>query len=195
MFTQVTIGKLWSLGILKSKLPVEAVNQLNLSADQWIDKKIDWSDNLAGEISSGSQYKFEFPNWFDVRRLALDYINKEFDNKTVQLSNIQCGDAWVVSQLAGDYNPVHSHGSWMSGIIYLKVPDEIKINPDKMCLDGCLHFVYGNYHEPSLQNFGPKVVFPEIGDMYLFPGYLLHTVYPFKGSGERRSIAFNLDLI
>jgi hypothetical protein len=35
---------------------------------------------------------------------------------------------------------------------------------------------------------------PEVGDMYVFPGYIQHTVYPFKGDGERRCIAFNMDL-
>ena len=33
---------------------------------------------------------------------------------------------------------------------------------------------------------------PEVGDFYFFPSYLMHTVYPFKGSDEeRRSISFN----
>ena len=27
--------------------------------------------------------------------------------------------------------------------------------------------------------------------MLIFPSYLLHAVYPFRGEGERRSIAFN----
>ena len=33
---------------------------------------------------------------------------------------------------------------------------------------------------------------PEVGDFYFFPHYLMHTVYPFKGTDdERRSISFN----
>ena len=32
---------------------------------------------------------------------------------------------------------------------------------------------------------------PKPGLMLMFPSYLLHTVYPFIGEGERRSIAFN----
>ena len=32
---------------------------------------------------------------------------------------------------------------------------------------------------------------PEPGSMALFPSNLLHTVYPFQGPGERRSVAFN----
>ena len=33
---------------------------------------------------------------------------------------------------------------------------------------------------------------PEVGAFYFFPHYLMHSVYPFKGSDEeRRSISFN----
>ena len=33
---------------------------------------------------------------------------------------------------------------------------------------------------------------PEIGDLYLFPNYLMHTVFPFTDTDEeRRSVSFN----
>ena len=32
---------------------------------------------------------------------------------------------------------------------------------------------------------------PKLGDFYLFPNYMMHTVYPFYGNEERRSISFN----
>ena len=32
---------------------------------------------------------------------------------------------------------------------------------------------------------------PTVGKFYVFPHYLMHLVYPFKGTGERRSISFN----
>ena len=35
-------------------------------------------------------------------------------------------------------------------------------------------------------------IIPQVGDFYFFPNYLMHTVYPFKGTNEeRRSISFN----
>ena len=38
-------------------------------------------------------------------------------------------------------------------------------------------------------------IVPEVGDFYLFPNYLMHTVFPFKGTDEeRRSISFNADI-
>ena len=35
---------------------------------------------------------------------------------------------------------------------------------------------------------------PQIGDLYIFPSWLSHQVYPFRSEGERRSMAFNIHL-
>ena len=35
---------------------------------------------------------------------------------------------------------------------------------------------------------------PKTGDVILFPHYLMHTAYPFKSNGERRSFSFNLEI-
>ena len=38
-------------------------------------------------------------------------------------------------------------------------------------------------------------IIPKVGDFYFFPNYLMHTVYPFKGTDEeRRSISFNANI-
>ena len=59
--------------------------------------------------------------------------------------------------------------------------------------DGNIVFINNNHNTPftSVENgvWSPK---PEVGDMYLWPSRLLHGVYPFKGKGERRSVAFNV---
>jgi hypothetical protein len=34
---------------------------------------------------------------------------------------------------------------------------------------------------------------PEIGKVLVFPSWLQHMVYPFKGEGERRTVASNLN--
>ena len=34
---------------------------------------------------------------------------------------------------------------------------------------------------------------PEVGKLLVFPSWLQHMVYPFKGKGERRTIASNLN--
>ena len=42
------------------------------------------------------------------------------------------------------------------------------------------------FNSTSVLNIEPK-----IGDFYLFPNYLMHSVFPFYGKNERRSVSFN----
>ena len=66
----------------------------------------------------------------------------------------------------------------------LKVSKKIKTN-------GTIDFIHGSksFLNNSLFNHNPKV-----GDMILFPNYLMHTAYPFKRDGERRSFSFNINI-
>lgn len=192
----ISLGNLWNLPLLKIQLADEDLSTLLKASDLAFENNSDWSAELAGEITQGKQIKFDFPKSFDIEPIANEYIKKEFDLE----GSLYVREAWMVSQLAGDYNPVHAHESMLSGIIYLKVPPQIKqsfntVKPNGAnCLDGCIHFIFDTYHRPSLRALGPRAVLPEPGDLYLFPSYILHTVYPFKGDGERRCIAFNMDL-
>ena len=54
---------------------------------------------------------------------------------------------------------------------------------------GTLNLIHGSKQFLSNSIFTIK---PEVGDFYFFPNYLMHTVYPFKGTDEERSsISFN----
>ena len=57
--------------------------------------------------------------------------------------------------------------------------------------DGSIDFISGNKMllSESIHNHQPKT-----GDVILFPHYLMHTAYPFKSNGERRSFSFNLEI-
>ena len=107
--------------------------------------------------------------------------------------------AWVVSQYANEYNPMHNHtGCELSGVIYIKTPDvkgrrNIESKKGKMDSDGDISFVYNTASQRNHDIFekGLVQVTPTPGLMLMFPSYLVHTVYPFIGEGERRCIAFN----
>jgi hypothetical protein len=189
-------GTLWKLDFLKAELSDDQINLLLDHSQQALEKDIDWSKNLVGEMKKGKEVKFDFPSEFDFKDLVSLYLKNSFD-MPIEPNYLKVRESWVVSQYAGDYNPVHSHESTISGIIYLKVPEQIEktFTQEEPSLDGTIQFIYGNYHRPSLQNFGPRVIMPKVGEMYVFPSYILHTVYPFIGGGERRSIAFNMDII
>ena len=57
---------------------------------------------------------------------------------------------------------------------------------------GDIHFMCGQAAKFSGHNFQAT---PKVGDIFLFPSWLSHGVYPFRTPNqERRSISFNIDL-
>ena len=61
----------------------------------------------------------------------------------------------------------------------------------KIRTNGTIDFINGqkNFLSKSIYNIVPKV-----GELILFPNYLMHTAYPFNIEGERRSFSFNVKI-
>ena len=103
---------------------------------------------------------------------------------------IELVDGWFVSQVAGEYNPMHSHpGCLLSCGGYLEVPKQIAEPEDDWSSSGCIEFSYGT---PTALNNSNLMFRPQVGDFYIIPGWLNHAVYPFEGDGRRRSFSMNL---
>merc|ERR1711965_968376 len=104
----------------------------------------------------------------------------------------QMQSIWSVYQYENEYNPQHNHSHCqISAVLYLKIsavkPRNISGKQEK---DGQIEFTYGQ--TDSVFTTGSFVARPKPGMCLLFPNNLYHQVYPFQGSGERRSIAFNM---
>ncbi|MDC3007329.1 2OG-Fe(II) oxygenase family protein, partial [Candidatus Pelagibacter sp.] len=58
--------------------------------------------------------------------------------------------------------------------------------------NGTIDFINGqkNFLSKSIYN-----VIPKVGELILFPNYLMHTAYPFNVDGERRSFSFNTKIV
>lgn len=101
---------------------------------------------------------------------------------------------WIVSQYTLTASPMHFHSGDLSGVLYLRAPEvtEETVEESRSYFDnrqaGFLNFLHGGREQfaKSLISFKPQV-----GDFYIFPGWLLHGAEPFRGLGERRSLAFN----
>jgi Putative 2OG-Fe(II) oxygenase len=102
---------------------------------------------------------------------------------------LQMYDLWLNVQRAGDYNPTHTHGASFSGVIYLQVPPQIHADS----ADGqlCLHGPEA-YHLQSFRLGMAHYVLPIPGRYLVFPAWQPHSVLPFRGEGERWSLAFNV---
>ena len=120
-------------------------------------------------------------------------------------------ETWSVHSYDGDYNPIHDHGTktvmGISTTAWTKVPEQIgakaEANTPTYSLynesghsDGCITFQYGMNSVLDTERLRPAqsfVMTPEVGKLLVFPSWLQHMVYPFKGKGERRTIASNLN--
>ena len=182
--------------IAKLKIPNNIIKKLNNEVDKIISKKnllkkFDYSDKLVGQVKQ----EFQIPKSFIKKNLEKTiyhevnkYIYKSLGKK---ISKIKIKNFWVVRQFNNEYNPIHFHDGHISGVGYLKIPKFILKNRKKTNIDGSIDFINGNKMllSESIYNHQPKV-----GDMILFPHYLMHTAYPFKSKGERRSFSFNLEI-
>ena len=93
-------------------------------------------------------------------------------------------DVWYVVMKSGDFHALHSHhGLELSGAIYLEVPDNLPYPQGNMnwVMGEVQHPLYNNIYEHS----------PQPGDVFIWPGWLMHTVYPFRSKQERLMISFN----
>ena len=98
-------------------------------------------------------------------------------------------DVWLNVQRSGDYNPTHTHGGTFSGVLFLQVPPQIT----GQSFDGQLCF-HGpeEWHIQSFRTGMAQYMLPVPGEFYIFPAWQPHSVAPFRGDGERWSMAFNV---
>ena len=125
--------------------------------------------------------------WINIKKFL---ANEQIKNiKEVKILNL-----WVVRQFKGEYNPIHYHNGDLSGVGYLTLPKNMTkknlVKNKKLKTNGTIDFINGQkaFLSNSIYNLIPK-----IGDLIIFPNYLMHTAYPFNINGERRSFSFNVN--
>ena len=197
----VEIIKPFGPSILKAKIPKKIIYGLNEYIDKIIINKeksvqLDFGNKLVGYVTQEFKLEKNFAKeigWLDfLAQCTLTWI-KNATNKKITKFNLL--DSWVVRQFQNEYNPTHYHAGHISGAGFLKVPDtfgkfsQIEEKKNKPYSGGNLNLIHGSKMFLSESSIFIK---PEVGNFYFFPHYLMHSVYPFKGTDqERRSISFN----
>tara|TARA_B100000902_G_scaffold328993_1_gene325319 strand:- start:134 stop:787 length:654 start_codon:yes stop_codon:yes gene_type:complete len=194
-----SILKPFGPSVLKVKIPDNILQELNKYVDEIIinKKKANELDNgktLAGDVTQEFKLEHEFITNVGWLKFLGNCVQKWIliDQKK-KITKFNLIDSWIVRQFKDEYNPVHWHGGHISGAGFLKVPNTLGTHyqdkGDKEYLGGTLNLIHGS--RQFLSNSKLKII-PKEGDFYFFPHYLMHTVYPFKGTDdERRSISFN----
>ena len=181
----------------KTKISKKFLDKLNNEFDIKSNlKKIDYSSKLASQIKNELKISNSFIKKYLEKELIKNINKFLYNDKIKNIKEIKILNLWVVRQFKGEYNPIHYHEGDLSGVGYLKLPKGMTNNKmvknKKLKTNGTIDFINGQrgFLSKSIYN-----VVPKIGDLLIFPNYLMHTAYPFNIDGERRSFSFNVKII
>ena len=181
----------------RSKVSKKFIKKLNNEFDFKVKNKLkDYSSKLASQIKNEVKFNNTFVEKYfskEIKRNIKVFLKNE---KIKNIKEIKILNLWVVRQFKGEYNPIHYHEGDLSGVGYLKLPKGMTNNKmvknKKLKTNGTIDFINGQkgFLSKSIYN-----VVPKIGDLLIFPNYLMHTAYPFNIEGERRSFSFNAKIV
>ena len=181
----------------KGKLSKKIITILNTYIDKsQFSKKNDYSSKLASQIKSEIKIPKTIVNKSLSKELIKNIKNYLDKSDVKKIKEIKIINLWIVRQLKNEYNPIHYHEGQLSGVGYLKIPKDMNQNKlvknKKIKTNGTIDFINGqkNFLSKSIFNLNPK-----LGDLLIFPNYLMHTAYPFNVDGERRSFSFNAKIL
>ena len=184
--------------VFKIQIPDEILEKLNVYTEKIINnKKIsdqqDHGGALVGDVAQEIRLEKDFMLEIGWIQFLGSCVSKWIEIETKKkVTKFNLKNSWIVRQFKNEYNPTHYHSGHISGAGFLKLPKTFGKHVQEKNVDykgGNLQLIHGNrlFLCPSLLDIKPKV-----GDFYFFPHYLMHTVFPFRGSEEeRRSISFN----
>jgi len=150
---------------------------------------------VKGFTSKGNLSLMNLKNMQKLEKTLLEYVGKYRQNfKNENYSFITSWPkkltfhSWSNSLKKEGYNISHIHPSgWISGVIYLMVPKDIK--NDEAGIEFSL------FSDDFIKNKNKtlkKIFKPSVGDLIMFPSSLYHKTIPFKSNEERMCIAFDL---
>ena len=206
-----------------AELPKELVNDFNKGCDDIVkDKELtkssDHSHALVGQVEQelvipediinkwgkwlGTQVRIYLAGYFNQLYIPeQNIISVEKSAALQKINGVQINvlSAWYIRSFAGDYNPVHTHmNCHLTCVGYLKVPDLSKERKkegsnQKYSPGGALEVVSPIGVSYSLFENDRIGFVQKVGNWYLFPANIRHSVYPFKCDGERRSFSINMN--
>lgn len=209
---KVDILKPFGPWILQTKVSNEVVRMLNKECDNIIKdkekrKSADASKNLVGHVTEELGIDLQSKPKLKDFGMLLGELTKCLQDEHTKIKypdfvdtkppKFYIHNTWFIRSFEADYNPVHIHTSGQfTCVLYLKVPKGIGVKNTRnkkegYTTEGYIDFLYG---ATNLVNAGSYNVMPVVGNLYIFPAHLFHTVYPFFGKGERRSLSANFTI-
>ena len=193
--------------VLKYRVPFDIYISINEIYEQKFKQLIPANDQLVGKIKNEhslfyngedqtkmqthSLLPLNILNWFEkCYRHYLDW------NK-INPYQIHLNSIWVNEMKEHEYNPIHVHqGSMFTGlssVMILKLPKSfgVEYSASNQPQNGRLQILGSTSGMFAHMDYQPKI---KERDFYIFPYDIRHCVYPFNGSGYRRTLAANMDV-
>jgi len=134
-------------------------------------------------------------NWLEsICQGYMELVTQQSGHQELKMCKPVIGSIWTIRQESGDYQEIHTHpNAHLSGNIYISAPeldDETKNPTDSQV-------VFQLPQNRDLTKFIMQDTWkytPTPGTVILFPSYIPHTVYPWKGVGSRLVMAFDAKL-
>lgn len=185
--------------------PVEFSKVFNLVENLHSHPELNDSDRPLISIRGGQQIQV-YPNELDIDvswlvtyletlcKGYMELIIQQSGTEDLKLCKPVIASIWTIRQTTGDYQEMHSHpvGN-LSGNIYISAPELQEGSPAS---DG--QILFRMPHTRDVSKFIMQDTWkytPDPGTVIMFPSYLPHTVYPWKGIGHRTVLAFDARLV
>ena len=205
------LHKPWADILFDTKLPPAVLEKMIQISDEILSdsNRTNWGNNLAGQIKDEPlvpPQKLKEQNLTDFfGNMVLEYVHQcnlqkvppnQHQNMELIKNNIQVtlNSMWIVEQQPGEYNPIHVHTSCdISSVMYLKTPNFLPSQKTERDDDGAIVFLGAAGQSGGQLKTNSIKVKPKVGQFFIFPSHMQHTVYPYKTNDDfaRRSVSFN----
>ena len=196
---ELSIIRKFGPSVVKVKIPSKIIKTLNDHFDTIVRnkselKRLNHGEDLVGDVTQELKLEKEIMEKSGWTMFVSTCVNKWMQMELGKgITKFIMLDSWIVRQFKNEYNPTHWHNGHISVAGFLKVPKKLGNHTQKKQTKeyrgGNLQLIHGARMFLCSSTLN---ITPEVGDFYFFPNYLMHTVFPFKGTDEeRRSISFN----
>jgi hypothetical protein len=132
---------------------------------------------------------------------VLQWVDKAMDHyltfNKIKSYKKSLNSVWINQMFQHEYNPVHVHqGSLYTGlssVMILKLPESfgVEYSSAESPMNGKLQIMGSVSGQFATCDYSPNIT---ERDFYIFPYDVRHCVYPFNGSGYRRTLSANMDV-
>ena len=194
--------------IMHTQVPVEIFNNINSIYETRFKDLKPANKQLVGKIknehslyysgvNSDKQTSHNFLSQY-VLDWFLSVYTEYLNIKRIIPMEMKISSIWVNEMRDNEYNPVHIHqGSIFTGlssVMILKLPSHYgeEYSAGNQPCNGKLQIIGNSNGQFASTDYQPEL---KVGDFYIFPYDMRHTVFPFNSTNQvRRTLAANCDI-